>query len=167
VTFIDNRLPEIHPAFQHPRIQYDPVPGAYVPTASMSKPDGKGTVIPPRPDLPEVDAMKFWSHIFPESMEKLKSLHQEAKGRCDTEWSIRQDKDWQAVRTRLENAQAKYDVPKKTVATKMRFKKLYRKAADNTEQWKAVTKVASHAPYISPFIAAIDILIDVSTLLLQ
>jgi len=110
VVFIDTQLPRVHPEFDHPGISYNSSTDSYVPTVANKRTatrDGR-TRIPSRGSLPEPDSMKSWSHIFPESMRKLKNDLVEPKSRCTSGLSIRADKDWESVRTRLIKARDIY-----------------------------------------------------------
>lgn len=145
--FIDNQLPGLVPAFDHPRVRFDPKTG--------------GFAVPSRPAIPEVGEMKFWAQLFPVCMVKLQKNHPEPDGRQKAGCSIRCEKNWNGVRSQLEKAQSKYDVPKRRSA-KHFLRKGYRKVADHTEQLQMISKVAANVPYISPFMASVTILLDVS-----
>jgi hypothetical protein len=169
VDFIDNQLPQIHPAFSHPGVEYDPSSEKYVPVcAEEAMSTSPRQLIPPRTTLPEVEAMKFWSHIFPDSMEKLKSDFEEPKERCHSEYSIRVEKDWDSVRLQLLKAKERYGESKEGISAKpkkiifQRFLKgAYRKVADSSENLKAITRIGEKIEYVSPVLAVVDILLDV------
>lgn len=161
VDFIDHHLPQINPVFDHPGIKYDCKEGQYVSPTAISTSPIEDDIIPPRPALPAVDAMRFWSDIFPDCMIELKKKYPEAGPLVTKGCSIRSQSNWEGVRSQLDKAQSHYEVPKRTTAKGL-FKKVYRKAADHTEQAKMVSKLLAQVEYISPFIATIDILLDVS-----
>ncbi|PYH77630.1 hypothetical protein BO82DRAFT_177229 [Aspergillus uvarum CBS 121591] len=163
VDFIDHHLPQINPVFDHPGIRYDCNEGQYVSPTAISTSPIEDNIIPPRPALPQVDAMRFWSDIFPDCMDELKKKQPEAGSLITKGCSIRSQSDWEGVRSQLDKAQSHYEVPKRTTA-KALFKKVYRKAANHTEQAKMVSKLLAQVEYISPFIATIDILLDAAAM---
>ncbi|OJJ94992.1 hypothetical protein ASPACDRAFT_48440 [Aspergillus aculeatus ATCC 16872] len=163
VDFIDHHLPQINPVFDHPGIKYDCNEGQYVSPTAISTSPIEDDIIPPRPALPAVDAMRFWSDIFPDCMTELKKKYPEAGPSITKGCSIRSQSNWEGVRSQLDKAQSHYDVPKRNTA-KGFFKKVYRKAADHTEQAKMVSKLLAQVEYISPFIATIDILLDAAAM---
>ncbi|RAL07135.1 uncharacterized protein BO97DRAFT_464619 [Aspergillus homomorphus CBS 101889] len=163
VDFIDHHLPQINPVFEHPGIEYDCTEGEYLPPTIIATSPVEGDLIPPRPAVPQVDAMRFWSDIFPDCMVELKQKHPEPAEPRTKGCSIRSQSDWEGVRSRLDKAQSHYEVPKRTIAKGL-FKMVYRKAADNTEQAKMVSKLLAQVENISPFIATIDILLDAATM---
>ncbi|PYI32150.1 hypothetical protein BP00DRAFT_494688 [Aspergillus indologenus CBS 114.80] len=163
VDFIDHHLPQINPVFDHPGIRYDCNEGEYVSPTAISTSPIEDDIIPPRPALPQVDAMRFWSDIFPDCMVELKKKQPEPGSLMTKGCSIRSQSDWEGVRSQLDKAQTHYEVPKRTTAKGL-FKKVYRKAADHTEQAKMVSKLLAQVEYISPFIATIDILLDAAAM---
>ncbi|PYH40398.1 uncharacterized protein BP01DRAFT_395911 [Aspergillus saccharolyticus JOP 1030-1] len=162
VDFIDHHLPQINPVFEHPGIKYNCNEGQYVPPTILSTSPTEDYLIPPRPALPPVDAMKFWSDIFPDCMIELKK-RPEPEPLTLKGCSIRNQSDWEGVRKELDKAQSCYDVPKRTTARGL-FRKVYRKAADHIEQAKMVSKLLAQVEYISPFIATIDLLLDAAAM---
>ena len=171
VVFIDTQLPRAHPEFDHPEIRYDPSTNSYIPMGTNKRTATRNdrSRIPSRGPLPETKSMKFWSHIFLESMGKLKTDFAEPKGRCTSGYSIRADNDWESVRKRLIEARDIYSNSKGTEPGKdkknvfQRFlKKSYRKMADNSEQLRLIAKIGEKIEYVSPVLAVVNILLDVS-----
>ncbi|KAL3475566.1 hypothetical protein BJX99DRAFT_259340 [Aspergillus californicus] len=162
VSYIDNRLPQLHAGFMHPTIKYDTTADQYVAPPTPADP-APPQAIPPRP-LPEpAEAKKFWSKVFPQAMDRLSSTQSEPLGRYATGCSIRCETDWAGVRSRLDKAQGSYEIPPRSSKfgdTKAFLTKLYRKAADASDRMKLCTKVAVQIDYISPVVALVDILLD-------
>ncbi|PLB49716.1 hypothetical protein P170DRAFT_510209 [Aspergillus steynii IBT 23096] len=156
IDFMENRLPELHPAFKHTHLQYDAISQDFVPAWMLGPDAGQ---IPPRPESAPVNAMKFWAQIFPESMTGLKDQHPEPQGLAKAGFSIRNEKSWQGVCNRLEKAKVKYEIPQRK-SVKAIFRKSYRKIAGKTDQLKTITKIGAQLEYISPFLVAVDILLD-------
>ncbi|PYH64406.1 uncharacterized protein BO88DRAFT_408554 [Aspergillus vadensis CBS 113365] len=163
IDFIENRLPEVHPAFNHTHLQYDANAQRFVPTWTSSSAEEQ---IPSRPESAPVNAMKFWSQILPESMKGLKRQYPEPRGRTKTQYSIRDQRSWQGVCSQLEKARGQYDIPKRRNA-KALFRKSYRDIAGKTDQLKTINKIAGQVDYISPFLVIVDILLDAAAMASQ
>ncbi|KAK5651407.1 hypothetical protein OQA88_12495 [Cercophora sp. LCS_1] len=169
VVFIDTQLPESYPAFNKSGVEYDPSSDRYVSTLSRKSTANEDDRqrIPARPLLPETEAMKFWGHIFPESMEKLRTECPEPKARASSSYSIRSQKDWESVRRTLVRARDEYAGPTKQEAKNSKknlfqrfLKTAYRRTADHSEQLKALAKIGEKIEYVSPVLAAVGILLD-------
>ena len=102
VDFIDNYLLGFHPGFEHPSVKYDPslkkydVGPSYMATESTQK-----QLIPARPLNPPLESMKFWTYIFSDSMEKLKSNYDAPEGSPYSGYGIRDMENWEGVRNQL------------------------------------------------------------------
>jgi hypothetical protein len=112
--------------------------------------------------------MKFWSHIFPDSIEKLKRDVEEPKEKGYSEHNIRVEKDWDGVRLKLLKAKERYGESTDEISTKPKktkfqrfFEGAYRKVADNSEKLKIITQIGDQIDYLSPVLAVVDILLDV------
>ncbi|GLA40583.1 hypothetical protein AnigIFM63309_008417 [Aspergillus niger] len=163
IDFIENRLPEVHPAFEHTHLQYDPIAQEFVPTWTSSPAEGQ---IPSRPQSAPVNAMEFWSQILPESMIGLKQQYPEPRGRTKSQYSIRDERSWQGVCSQLEKAQSQYEIPKRRGA-KALFRKSYRRIAGNADKLKTINQIAGQVDYISPFLVIVDILLDAAAMASQ
>ncbi|KAJ5633337.1 hypothetical protein N7490_009676 [Penicillium lividum] len=165
IDFIDKRLPELdlHPAFNHPNVDYDSYSQGFVPTWALS---AAGKQIPARPESAPLNAMKFWTKIFPESMIDLKQKYPEPQGQLKEGYSIRSQQNWQGVRSQLEKAHGQYELPKRNSAKSI-FRRTYRSMASKSDQLKAISKIAAQVDYISPFLAIVDILLDAAAMACQ
>lgn len=174
VSFIDNRLPNHHPAFANPLVQFDSMSGRYVPTEQGFVQQPSGVVIssasnallddegiPPRPEWTNICAMNFWNAIFPTAMDQLRSMI-EPKGRARTVFDIRNKKDWEMIYDTLEQARNKYQGEGGPVGW---LRKVRRKGADNLAPVgvvvKAASKMAPSDPYATPILGAVEMLLDV------
>lgn len=172
IVFIDTQVAHSHPVFTPLGVEFDPSLDGYVASLRSRRGtaiDDDGSRMPARDALPETQAMRFWVHIFPDSMKKLEQDSEEPKGRSSSGYSIRTEKDWESVRRTLTKAREKYIDPSQGEGGKgkknifQRFlKKSYRKMADHSEQLKRFTQIGENVEYISPILAVIDILLDVS-----
>ncbi|KAK0645611.1 hypothetical protein B0T16DRAFT_411573 [Cercophora newfieldiana] len=170
VVFIDTQLPLSFPAFnKSPGAEYDPFSDRYLSRKSTANENDRQH-IPARPSLPETEAMKFWSHIFPESMEKLKRDSDEPKALASSSYSIRSQKDWESVRRTLVRARDGYAGPTKEEAKSSKnnlfqrfLKTAYRRTADHSEQLRALAKIGEKIEYVSPVLAAVGILLDAAS----
>lgn len=158
IDFIENRLPDLHPAFKHTHLQYDAMSQEFMPAWMLGADAGQ---IPARLESAPVNAMKFWSQIFPESITKLKNKYTEPQALAKAGVGIRNEKSWSGVCNRLEKAKGKYEIPQRRSARAI-FRKSYRKMAGKTDQLKTISKIGAQVEYISPFLVAVDILLDVS-----
>ncbi|KAH7009847.1 hypothetical protein EDB80DRAFT_414775 [Ilyonectria destructans] len=183
VDFMDNRLPQHHQMFLNPPTCYDPSSGNYVPSSqalvprpnnSALAPPGAHSMTPPttlpapinddsfpsRPAWTDTKAMNFWNGIFPEALEKFKTTT-EPKGRSKTDFSIRNEDDWDAIYDKLELARAKYQNEEGKVGW---LRKVRRKAADHVapvaESAKNVGKLVPDSPYSTPVAGAVQLLLD-------
>ncbi|RDL40430.1 uncharacterized protein BP5553_00409 [Venustampulla echinocandica] len=160
VDFIDTRLSKYHPAFNDPTLRYDPSSAQYVPALQHNKIEGVKPAGPPA----EV-VMKFWDHIFPKAMDKLKfsMATKEAKGRLE-EYSIRNKASWDAVYGTLEVARMQY-TSKTGIGGALR--KVWRKAADHIQPAIETTKLANEvvkyipqANAVTPVFGIVEVLLD-------
>ncbi|KAK7417428.1 hypothetical protein QQX98_004547 [Neonectria punicea] len=183
VDFIQNRLPQHHPGFVNPPVHYDPTSGNFVPNnqALIERPDN-GVLVPPRPhvipatvsSLPPLNetvlasrpawedttVMVFWNRIFSEALAKFQ-LTVEPKGRSKTEYSIRNERDWDAIYGKLEKAQSIYQ---KDAGAGGWLRKVRRKGADNVtpvaETARIVGKLVPDSVFSTPIAGAVQVLLD-------
>ncbi|KAF3062870.1 hypothetical protein CFAM422_010313 [Trichoderma lentiforme] len=172
VDFIDNRLPNYHPAFMNSTSHYDTEVGKYVPNTQVavstessgaislsnsSEPLDYG-ISSPRPNWTNIEALKCWNDLFPAALKRLISTSPEPSGRSKSEYSIRQGKnDWNAVYNALENAKAKYEQSNKVAG-------MLRKTGENIAPVAQALKIASNmdpgSPYSTPVLGAVNIFLD-------
>ncbi|RFU80324.1 hypothetical protein TARUN_1872 [Trichoderma arundinaceum] len=172
VAFIDNRLPQYHPAFVNTTSHYDPENGKYLPNSqgSVFTEDRGGVLMsysfasldpgipPPRPNWTNTKALQSWNKLFPAALNKLVSTSQEPTGRSKTEYSIRQGKnDWNAIYDVLESARTRYEQSNKVTG-------LLRKTGDNIAPVAQALKIASNVvpsnPYSTPILGAVSIFLE-------
>jgi hypothetical protein len=171
VGFIRHRLPNHHPFFVNPPVQYDPMSGRYVPDSRLNEsvavapstsplpPDG--TSLLPRPEWTSTETMGLWNDIFPEAMDRLRSTP-EPRGRSKTDYDIRQRPDWNTVYDTLKAAQGKY---LNETGQAGWLRKWRRKVGDNLAPVAGPAKIASKVvpsnPYTTPVLAAVEVVLDV------
>jgi hypothetical protein len=169
VDFIDNRLQDYHEAFKNRQAQYDAALRRYAPAppaASMptSPPPTKpaGEQLPqPRKLLPAVAAMVFWTFIFADSVKKFAEDHpDEPKYRYEDGYSIRGKESWEDIYSELQRARESYDGTKKGFWG--RVKRGFRRVADNSDPIKQLVKIIPENEYVSPVLAVLEVLVDVS-----
>ncbi|KAF6807172.1 hypothetical protein CSOJ01_08360 [Colletotrichum sojae] len=126
VDFIENRLPQYHPAFGSHNVRFDHSQDRFVaqitPRTNVLMPQSTSSAmaipvvngIPsspqrlPRPPPGVVNDMAFWHEILPLAMDALK--HESVpSGLKDTKWGIRHLSTWPDVQAKLEMAQREYD----------------------------------------------------------
>jgi len=188
--FIENRLPEIHPAFVNPPVHWDKMTNQYVPnsqalvpisddsslavSSSYPPPDGSSLSVsgpvslvnslPPRPVLTDTNAMRFWNNIFGRALIKFTSdpATPEPKGRSKTPYSIRDKKDWDAISNTLELARDKYQNEGGPVGW---IRKIRRKGADRLAPVAVAAQtakdIAPQDPHLTPVLGAVVVLLDV------
>jgi hypothetical protein len=179
VDFIDNKLPEHHELFKRVRdnTRYDPVAGVYVPVKSVAtmsdnsaNAPGKISAIPPAKPLPLVgESMKFWVIVFGPAIEKLPKRHpvdEPAKLTQKKEYScsIRQEKDWDGVYKKLQSAREIHDGTKKGFwgAVKKGTRRARCFLGSNSGPIHTIVKLVPDHEFVSPVLAAIEVLLDVS-----
>ena len=165
VDFIDNHLPEYHPAFKNTESHFDRASGQYVsslPAASMA-----GDSPPPDSEEirhsrlpPPVAAMKFWNHIFEPAMDILKDEDQYPKPKLKPEFNIRDKDSWSDVHATLQKAREKFEPSKKGYLGHL--KSGVRKLADNLGPVEQLVKAVPNIDYVSPVLAAVEVILEVS-----
>lgn len=98
VDFIENRLPQYHPAFQDPP-PFDPVANRFV--SSRVRPNMQANTNRP-------DSRFFWASIFSDAMELFRDRSAESKTMQKSKFRIRDRTDWDGVQRRLQAAQDTY-----------------------------------------------------------
>ncbi|KAH6874047.1 hypothetical protein B0T10DRAFT_588237 [Thelonectria olida] len=179
VDFIDNRLDSYHPAFATPPSRYDPALGAYVvcyppdslstpaatqvteaSTASPLPPGTEHGPVPPRPLAEPSTLLTFWDSLFAPAMHQLNKAHPtEPKKNVEGRFSIRDRKDCTGVFDQLDRAKSLYiDVNK---GPKAKFRKVYRKVADNAIQpLIGAAKFVPNVDYVTPVLGAVQVLLE-------
>lgn len=171
VDFVDNRLPNIHPAFAHPSSKYDTKLDCYIslncsspkmqtshPESYTSVPDTiKQVAICGPPDI--ILSMRFWDKIFPVAMHKLEKGFEEPKGRRATGYSIRGMADWDQVYQQVESCREKYLNGGLYIAVK----KGWRQFADNIGPLQESMKLIPDVDYVTPVRGTLEFIVDVSS----
>lgn len=160
VDFIENRLPSFHDAFKNSQSQFDPVSGRYIPTA-MNGPDGADGL---RQARPVKESMAFWDTIFPMAMNRLTELQptepkDRIKNGCD--YGIRAARSWPSVYSQLQKAREHYDGKTKGFWGR-HYKETLRWIVDHSASTKQVIKYVPNIEYVSPVLAAVEVILDVS-----
>ncbi|XEV04590.1 hypothetical protein FSHL1_009877 [Fusarium sambucinum] len=163
VDFIENRLPEYHPAFDVTKVRYNDNQGqfnAIIPTSSQ------GLVIPNvsthtsvRPVPVSVADMEFWDDIFAVAM---KSLNDESKAKykCDEKWDIRHLCGWSDIQTRLQEAEDEYNFINSSKSVG-KFRKTIRKVLDNHHAIpQQIGKVVPNSEIAGPIVGVINLMVD-------
>lgn len=170
VDFIDNHLPQYHEAFKNPQARYDLASRQYVPMLPVveMQPRSPPTklkeeqVPEPRKLQPATEAMRFWTFIFEDSMKKFASRYTDEPKHPTKDgynYSIRGKKNWEDTYAQLQKARESYDGKKGFWG---RVKKGFRKAADHSDTAKQVIKLVPDNEYVSPVLAVVEVLLDVS-----
>lgn len=158
VDFIDVHLLDQHEAFRKSLAQYDHTAQRYV--SALPAPEGNRCPSFGSPTLAE-KPMKFWSSIFPNALSRFVDLHPgEPRERLESGYSIRCQADWTAVYTQLQKARETYDGSKKGFLG--RYKRGFRRLMDNSDSMHQAIRFVPNAEYISPVLAAVEVLLDVS-----
>lgn len=160
IAYIDHHLQEQHPMFANPPVRYDRMSGQYIPNNNALAPPPGGEVLPPRPDWINIKAMGFWNGIFPDAMAEFKKT-KEPQNRSS--YSIRSPDSWDEIYRRLEAAQAKYQQVGGPVGW---LRKVRRTVANNITPVAGAAgiaaKVAHGEPIVTPVLAAVELVLDVS-----
>lgn len=163
VGFIENRLPQYHPAFAAPPIHHDSITQQYLPYTQVLRPS-LSMGFSPRPAVTDTRVMNFWEAIFPASMVRFTSDTPEPKGRTGTTHSIRDKDNWEAIYDVLNSARAQYQNEGGAVGW---LRKVRRKAADNIAPIAATAKTASKLTpndiLSTPVVGAVEVVLDVRT----
>ncbi|KAF8861121.1 hypothetical protein BDZ45DRAFT_740720 [Acephala macrosclerotiorum] len=166
VDFIDNRLQDYHEAFRNPQTRYDPLLRRYVPVLPAATMLSKSHPImtaseqlpQPRKLHPAVEAMRFWTFIFDDSMKKFKELYkEEPKRRAQDGYSIRSKTNWEDIYSQLQKARESYDGMKGFWG---RVKKGLRTVADHSDPLQQGLRLVPENQYVSPILAAMEVLVD-------
>lgn len=187
VDFVDNRMAEIHPAFEESPepIRYSSNAGKYVPvvaptsivtmeveaealnpwpqpTAILPMPAPMSASAGPRQLPPAVAAMQFWDKLFHEAIASFKSKHEEPKVKKFTTggyaYSVRNKANWAEVYDELQKAKTVYDGKE----TMRHVKKGLRVVVDKVRLVRPAIQLIPQAEYLSPVLGALQIIIDVS-----
>jgi cell division protein YceG involved in septum cleavage len=164
VDFIDNHLQEYHEAFKNPQVRYDPELRRYVATTPR-QPSAKLTkehVPQARKLQPAVEAMRFWTFIFEDAMKRFMLKYKDEPDHRikEDDYNIRNKKNWQDIYAQLQKARESYDGQEGFWG---RVKKGLRKAADNSDTAKQVIRLVPDNEYVSPVLAVVEVLVDVSS----
>lgn len=190
VEFIQTHLQQHHAAFVDPPAHYNPTSERYEPNnkalALMPRPNDGAPIMegnsattplsvqlpvpsstmddnmfPPRPALTDVKAMEYWAKLFPKALAEFNETD-EPKGRNKTEYSIRNEHDWDNIYEKLEKARTKYQSETGTVGW---LRKVRRKAADHAapvaQTASNVKKVLPENSYSTPVLGAVQLILDV------
>lgn len=107
--------------------------------------------------------MRFWNELFPEALAKFKSTVAEPKSQVNSKFSIRQENDWEAIFSKLEQSQSVYQ---EEAGGRRWFRKMRRKAADSVDVIAEGTRNLSMAipdtVFSTPVVGVIQIILDVS-----
>jgi hypothetical protein len=102
--------------------------------------------------------MKFWDQIFDPAKTKL-CEQIESKKVSKSGCSIRKETTWEGIYGQLQKAREKHDGTKKgfwgSCVSRMR------KVGDNTEIITQATRLISDVDYVSPVLAALEVVLDV------
>ena len=183
VEFIENHSNAHHPAFGTPPSQYDPDRDLFVvcdpqplrfgvPLESHMMHSLHATTapplpivdhderLPPRPLAKPSDALEFWDSVFEPAMAQFTKAHMiEPPEISQMKRGIRSKRDWTSVFDQLEAAKQKYsDVDK---GFKARFRKVYRKVAENVAPLGIVLDIVPSNEYVSPVLGVIQVLLEV------
>lgn len=166
VDFIDNHLHEYHEAFRSDLVRYDPDLGHYVamtPRSPQTQPaiEEASRASEPRKLQPAIEAMKFWSFIFDDSMNRfiLKNAIEPEHRKKEYDYRIRDRKNWQEIYAQLQKAREAYDGK---TGFWGRVKKGLRKVADKSDTTQQIVKFVPENEYVSPVLAVVEVLVDVS-----
>ena len=170
VDFIDNRLQDCHQAFRNSKNRYNPTLGGYEPvlpfsSMAMSLPAEPASKqqMQPRKLLPSIEAMVFWKAIFVDSMEKFKEDHpDEPKHLPKGGYNIRDKESWEQIYSQLQRARETYDGTKKGLWGSVQ--RNFRRVTDNSGSLKQLIKFIPNNDYVSPVMAVVEVLVDVSCL---
>ncbi|KAI2606539.1 hypothetical protein GGR54DRAFT_436977 [Hypoxylon sp. NC1633] len=166
VDFVDNRLPEFHPAFSHSRQKYDAGLDRYVSPSSKMQGDQPGpkTLVPVHVDSQDVCgppeimlSMRFWERVFPDAMDRFEKTSQEPKHRSDSGYSIRGLDDWDQVYEKLESCRGKYLNDEGLIK---KVKKGWRKFTDNIGPLQEAWKLVPDIDYVTPVRGTVEFLMD-------
>ncbi|KAH8899100.1 hypothetical protein GQ53DRAFT_878448 [Thozetella sp. PMI_491] len=171
-SFIENQLPRNHPLFDNPPVHYDLMVGQYVADSralvrggnlwgdSVSAP-WEDVESPSRPAWTDTQAMVFWNDIFSQAMSRFTSTTSEPRGRSQTAYDIRHERDWDAVYDKLEAARNEYKNRGGFVGW---IRKRRREIADNIAPVAKMVSVASKAvpndPCATPVLCVVEVLLD-------
>ena len=168
VDFIDNELPRHNKVFKHDHAQYDPVVKRYVlipPTPAMAPGQAAGYNAqnagssPLNSPTPSQSSMKFWNEIFDPAKKKL-CEQSEPKTVLKSSCSIRTESTWEGIYSQLQKAREEYDGTKKGFWGSCL--RAVRKIGDNTEIATQAIKYIPDVDYVSPVLAALEVVLDVS-----
>jgi hypothetical protein len=98
VDFIENRLPQYHPAFQNPPV-FDPIANCFVSSRGQSSMQNQ---------TGQLDSRLFWGSIFPDAMLLFQSRVAEPVILKNSKYRVRDRQDWFGVQDRLQAAQTTY-----------------------------------------------------------
>lgn len=175
--FINNRLPEYHPAFENPSLRLNRMyeehglgsqastslveHGAVVHGSNASTNAFHANDVLPRPNWTKPNVMMFWNDILLEAMNTFQ-LVPELKGRAKTDYDIRGETDWNMIYGKLEGARAAYQNKGGWLGI---LQKARRKVADNITPVAEVATVASKAvpnnPYSTPILGCVEFILNV------
>ncbi|OTB15343.1 hypothetical protein K445DRAFT_12109 [Daldinia sp. EC12] len=158
IDFVERRLPEYHEAFNHPNARYDTNYNRFVGILASTHMDQS-----PRPQVPPVEAMKFWTGILPSAMSQLSEIP-EPKGRSDSVYSIRDLSDWKGVNEKLKLARKRYEYENKVEGASPGFRNTIRQGARKVldRSTAPLGQAAQFVPDIdiaSPIVGAVKVLL--------
>ncbi|CZR67109.1 uncharacterized protein PAC_17008 [Phialocephala subalpina] len=191
VDFIENQLPQVHDGFKNLPIRYDPVlkrfvldpqaatmpPGRRQPGAlsggppqqsSLQQgplpPTNKTLFMPARELLPALRAMSFWNKILDDAMKKFTEGNTTVPKKLveKSEYGIRGLKSWDDIHAKLQQAREKFDGDKSQFLGGV--KKVYRYLIDKNDVARQALTAVPDIEYVSPVKAAVEVLLDVSSL---
>ncbi|KAK1993592.1 hypothetical protein LX36DRAFT_661366 [Colletotrichum falcatum] len=174
VDFIENRLPEYHPAFDARHVRFSPSQGQFVvrrpPPFELSSPQSTtpaSTAGPdllslprqsPRPAPVAVNEMQFWHDIFPKAMEMLN-----ADPSCaikDPAWKIRHLSTWADVQETLIRAQRQYDFHSNPRQVGRFRRKVRSVLDDNTAKLQQISRLVPEVDIAKPVVGAVKVVLD-------
>lgn len=181
VDFIENRLPQYHPAFDTRHVHFDPSRGQFM--ASALTPLQNHSMIPqsmsssslvvapstqapspqqlPRPATGAINGMVFWNEMFPLVMEKLK-LEPVPSSVTQSDWGIRHLSTWADVQAKLEMARRQYDFhfgSQHVGSFRRKARSLFDNHAVTLQQG---TRLVPEVDMAKPIVGAIKVVLDVS-----
>lgn len=177
VDFIENRLPQYHPAFDTRHVRFDPSQARFVPQMppatnvlvpqSLSAPMIIAPGVAPLPQqLPRsapgmINDMAFWQEIFPKAMELLKT-EPAPSSVTDPAWGIRLSTTWADVQAKLDVARQKYDFHYGSQHVG-KFRRWVRSGLDNhTVNLQQGARLVPEVDIAKPVVGAIRVVLDVS-----
>ncbi|KAI0468397.1 hypothetical protein F4859DRAFT_490319 [Xylaria cf. heliscus] len=172
VDFIENRMPEYHPAFDVNGFRYSPGQSRFVPLAdrttimdaaspsTLSAPPTAPTSPQPRPPPSSISHMDFWAEVFPEAMSQLNREPLPHRGPYQPQWGIRHLSTWPNVQAKLDMAWRDYGFHNGQQHVG-KFRRKFRLAMDKvTAPLQQGVNLIPDIDVVSPVTGVISLLLD-------